>query len=102
MAAELKPAVAKKAKAKPVAKQRANPGPQFKVKTHKRKGSGEMADWWYTAAIHDNTKNKQVAQLSCGVTDDYLKIVTDFVAQLNKKEKTPEEVIAELNVIKGL
>eukprot|EP00435_Cladocopium_sp_Y103_P017413 s1356_g4.t1 len=104
--AELKPAAAKKAKAKPkpVAKQRANPnpGPNFKVKKHKRKGSGELADWWYTAAIHDSTKNKQVAQLSCGVTDDYLRIVTNFVDQLNKGEKTTEEVIAELNAIKGL
>eukprot|EP00435_Cladocopium_sp_Y103_P040831 s3651_g11.t1 len=73
LGADLKPKAAKKAKAKPVAKQRANPnpGPNFKVKKHKKKGSGELADWWYTAAIHDSTKNKQVAQLSCGVADDY-------------------------------
>lgn len=111
LTADLKPAAAKKkAKAQPKGqpkaqpKQRANPnaGPKFKVKKHKRKGSGELADWWHTAAIHDNTSNKQVAQLSCSVRDDYLQVVTDFVAQLNKGEKTTEEVKAELNAIKGM
>ena len=67
MSADLKPeGVAKKKPKKVAAKEKPQPKAKakFLVKKHKRAGKGEMADWLYCCAIHDNLKNKQVAQLS--------------------------------------
>lgn len=55
----------------------------------------------YIAAIHDNLKNKQVAQLSCKF-ENYEQIVASLVEELNSGDKSVEDAVSELNAIKGI
>ena len=99
---ELKPeGVAKKKTKKPEAKEKPKAKAKFLVKKHKRATKGEMADYMYVAAIHDNLKNKQVGQLSCKF-DNYEQVVADLVKELNTGDKSVEDAVAELNAIKGI
>ena len=59
-----------------------------------------MADWLYCCAIHDNLKNKQVAQLSSKF-ENYEQIVGDLVKELNSGDKSVEDAVSQLNAIKG-
>ena len=103
MSADLKPeGVAKKKPKKVAAKEKPQPKAKakFLVKKHKRAGEGEMADWLYCCAIHDNLKNKQVAQLSSKF-ENYEQIVGDLVKELNSGDKSVEDAVSQLNAIKG-
>ena len=102
MGADLKPeGVAKKKPKKTAAKQQPKAKAKFLVKKHKRASKGEMADWVYVAAIHDNLKNKQVAQLSCKF-ENYEQIVASLVEELNSGDKSVEDAVSELNAIEGI
>ena len=93
MQAALKPASA-------VTKKRATPKTKaaFLCKKHKRKGgSGDI----FVFAIYDNVNGKQISQLSSNVTPQSKEIVDRLVSELNEGEKTPADVIAELNQLKG-
>ena len=52
-------------------------------------------------AIHNNSTGKQVAQLSSTVQPECSSIVGQMVLDLNESKRTLEDVIGELNTLKG-
>ena len=72
---------------------------KYAMKKHKRKATS--GDTIMVCAIHNNSTGKQVAQLSSTVQPECSSIVGQMVLDLNESKRTLEDVIGELNTLKG-